>query len=37
MGVLVDKDQNFQQHIKKTVKKGNQIAGIITHYIEYTN
>ena len=37
MGVLVDKDQHFQQHINKTVKKGNKIAGIITHYIEYTN
>ena len=37
MGVLVDKDQHFKQHINKTVKKGNKIAGIITHYIECTN
>ena len=37
MGVLEDKDQNFEQHTNKTVKKGNKIVGIITHYIEYTN
>ena len=35
LGVYVDKDLKFEQHINETVKKANRIAGMITNYIQY--
>ena len=33
LGVFVDKDLKFEQHINKIVKKANKVADMITHYI----
>lgn len=37
LGVFIDKDLKFEQHINENVKKANKIAGMITHYIQYKN
>ena len=33
LGVYVDKDLKFEQHINKIVKKANKVADMITHYV----
>ena len=37
LGVFVDMDLKFEQHINEIVKKANKTAGMIGQYIQYKN
>jgi len=37
LGVYVDSELSFEEHVHQTAKKGNRIAGMLIHYIQCKN